>query len=119
MSAKRTWVVRWAAASVAVLILAGSPTRAMAADGCTLYAQDTFPYGMVWWRISADGGRDPGIKGFPEGQTAYLITGVRPDGVLVQNREARYPRVLGWKVVGRSEISVDGRKTWQSGCATK
>ncbi|MDG2305124.1 MAG: hypothetical protein P8R42_10790 [Candidatus Binatia bacterium] len=119
MSAKRTWVVGWAAALVAGLILAGSSPRAMAEAGCTLYAQDTFPYGMVWWRVGGDGGRAPGIKGFPEGRTAYLITGVRPDGVLVQNREARYPRVLGWKVVGRSEISLDGRKTWQSGCAAK
>lgn len=90
---------------------------ASAENGCALYAQDTFPYGMVWWRVGPEQGRKTGIKGFPEGRTAYLVTGVRPDGVLVQNREARYPRLLSWKLVGRSQLSVDGRKTWQPGCA--
>ncbi len=103
---------------VAALLVATCTTSVAAAqEGCELYAQDTFPYGMVWWRVNPERARDSGIKGFPEGRTAYLVTGVRPDGVLVQNREARYPRLLSWKIVGRSELSVDGRKTWRRGCA--
>lgn len=100
-----------------VVCVVASGGSASAEDGCTLYAQETFPYGMVWWRVGPERGRETGIKGFPEGRTAYLVTGVRPDGVLVQNREARYPRLLSWKLVGRSQISLDGRKTWQPGCA--
>lgn len=106
--------------AVILLVLAallGAPPSAAGEESCTLYAQDTFPHGMVWWRVDAERGRTPAIKGFPEGRTAYLVTAVRPDGVLVQNREARYPRLLSWKVVGRSEISIDGRKTWERGCA--
>lgn len=94
-------------------------TSAVAAEepGCTLYTQDTFPPGMVWWRVDQDRARETGLKGFPEGRAAYLVTGVRPDGVLIQNREARYPRLISWKLMGRSQVSLDGRKTWRSGCA--
>ncbi len=109
------------AAALVVLLCTPSELRAAesAEPSCALYAQDSFPYGMVWWRVDPERGRDSGIKGFPEGSTAYLVTGVRPDGVLVQNREARYPRLLSWKIVGRSLLSTDGRKTWRRGCSER
>lgn len=84
---------------------------------CTLFTQETFPLGTVWWRVGPERGAETGIRGFPEGRAAYLVTGVRPDGVLVQNREARYPRVLSWTVLARSQVSTDGRRTWRRGCA--
>ena len=90
---------------------------AAAAQACTLFDQETFPPGMVWWRVDPDRGAETGVRGFPEGRAAYLVTGVRPDGVLVQNREARYPRVLSWTVLSRSQLSTDGRRSWQQGCA--
>ena len=95
--------------------LLGTPTRA--AGECTSFTQETFPLGMVWWRIDPERGAETGIRGFPEGHAFYLVTGIRPDGVLVQNREARHPRVLSWTVLERSQISTDGRRTWRRGCA--
>ena len=110
-----SWTRAALVAGVVTLVL--SSTAQVQADDCTLFDQETFPLGMVWWRV--DPSRNEGaIKGFPEGRTAYLVTAVRPDGVLVQNREARYPRLLGWKVLARSELSTDGRRTWRRGCAT-
>ena len=102
---------------IALAALLGTVVPVYAEGGCELYTQETFPYGMVWWRIDPARGRDTGIGGFPEGRTAYLVTGVRPDGILVQNREARFPRLLSWKVVGRSQLSTDGRRGWRPGCA--
>lgn len=109
------WTRTWLVAGVVTLVLWG-PSLVQAED-CTLFDQGTFPLGMVWWRV--DPNRNEGaVKGLPEGSTAYLVTAVRPDGVLIQNREARYPRLLGWKVLARSELSTDGRRTWRRGCAT-
>lgn len=90
---------------------------AAAAEACSPFTQETFPPGMVWWRVNPDRARETGLKGFPEGRAAYLVTGVRPDGVLIQNRESRYPRLISWKVMTRSQISIDGRRVWRSGCA--
>ena len=101
--------------SVILLLAVVAPARA--GEGCRLYEQETFPYGVVWWRIDPGQVRDQRLAGFPEGRTAYLVTAVRPDGILVQNREARHPRLLGWKAIGRSQISIDGRRTWRRGCA--
>ncbi len=97
------------------LWLGSVPARAEAE--CAPFTQETFPLGMVWWRVGPQRGAETGIRGFPEGRAAYLVTGVRPDGVLVQNREARYPRVLSWTILARSQVSTDGRRTWRRGCA--
>lgn len=87
-------------------------------EGCAPHTSDTFPFGMVWWRVDPDRAPPEDSEAFAAWQAAYLVIGVRPDGVLVQNREARYPRLLGWRVLARGQISVDGRRTWQSGCAS-
>lgn len=100
---------------IAVALFAAVPP-ASAEEECELYTRETFPPGMVWWRVDPDRARERGLKAFPEGRAAYLVTGVRPDGVLVQNREARFPRLLSWTVLGRSLLSTDGRRTWRRGC---
>lgn len=51
-------------------------------------------------------------------QSELLIFGIRPDGVLVQNKQSRFPRVLAWKLLSRNEVSTDGRRTWRAGCAS-
>ena len=85
--------------------------------GCVPHTSDTFPFGMVWWRVDPDRAPPAEAEASDAWQAAYLVIGVRPDGILVQNRESRYPRLLGWPVLARGQISVDGRRTWQSGCA--
>ena len=103
---------------VAVGLCWGAPAEAVAEDECPLFTQDSFPHGQVWWRVKPGGdANEPRLADKPEGRTAYLVIAVRPDGILIQNRESRYPRLLSWKVVGRSLISVDGRRTWRAGCA--
>lgn len=106
--------LRWL---LSALVLVAAPALGAATESaCELYGPDTFPYGTVWWRIDPARGRARGVGDLPEGRAAYLVTGVRPDGVLIQNREARYPRLLGWKVLAESQISTDGRRSWRRGC---
>ena len=101
-----------------LLLSAAAPT--IAEDSCPLFDKESFPQGNVWFRLTPD----PDQK-VPETskdttmdvQSELLIFGIRPDGVLVQNKQSRFPRVLSWKQLSRNEISLDGRRTWRPGCA--
>jgi hypothetical protein len=108
--------VVWLASTVIGATGIGDVRAALAGEGCAPFTAETFPPGMVWWRMDPDRGK-AAIQGFPEASAAYLVTAVRPDGVLVQNREAKYPRLLSWTVLARSQVSLDGRRTWRRGCA--
>lgn len=89
-------------------------TREAAAGECRPYTAETFPPGAIWWRPAPE--HAGALRGRPEEGVQLLVIGVRPDGVLIQNREARSPRLLSWKVLARGRISADGRRTWQPGC---
>ena len=102
--------------SVALAAATSSPTTAAA---CEPYTRESFPKGSVWMRITGPAGdaentsRDTAL----DLKSELLIFGVREDGVLVQNKQSRFPRLMPWKVLARNELSTDGRRSWQRGCA--
>jgi len=90
-----------------------------ATETCTPFGEASFPKGSVWFRLAPKlqaeapaTSRDTAM----DIQSELLVFGIRPDGVLVQNKQARFPRVLPWKLLSRNEISTDGRRTWQPAC---
>ncbi len=104
------------AAMTTALLCAATPA---AGAECTLHAEKGFPHGSVWCRITGPAAE---AKDLPKDTaldlaTELLVAGVRPDGVLVQNKQARYPRLVSWKTLAKNEISTDGRRSWQPGCA--
>ena len=98
------------------VLIQGSTSYAQPEE-CLPYASDTFPRGTVWWKVDPARAEQTGLAEKPEGNAAYLILAVRPDGILIQNRESRYPRLLSWKRLTQNLISTDGRRTWRRGCA--
>jgi hypothetical protein len=107
------------AAVTAILLGAGASFGA--APECTLYVQESFPHGAVWFRITGPMVEVSGLSSDTalDLATELLVSGVRSDGVLVQNKQARYPRLVTWKTLGKNEISTDGRRTWHSGCSAR
>ena len=114
-------VIRAAARLVVGCALAAAATTATptTALACDLYTLETFPKGSVWMRITgpasdaANTSRDTAL----DLESELLVFGIRPDGVLVQNKQSRFPRLMPWKVLARNEISTDGRRSWQPGCS--
>ena len=101
-----------------VILSAAAPT--LAEESCLLFDKESFPSGNVWFRLTPDPDRkvpEASLDTTMDVQSELLIFGIRPDGVLVQNKQSRFPRVLSWKQLSRNEISLDGRRTWRSGCA--
>ena len=101
---------------VTLLVLSWAGRVGAQESGCTPFTQETFPTGSVWWKIDPKRGDAQTSSGHPDARAEYLVLAVHPDGVLIQNKESRSPRLLGWAIVARNLISLDGRKTWQRGC---
>jgi hypothetical protein len=95
------------------LLLLGLVPAGAQEGGCKPYTQKTFPLGTVWWK--PDPARAAG-ESHPDARAEYLVIGVHPDGILIQNKESRSPRLLGWAIVARAFVSLDGRRSWQRGC---
>lgn len=100
---------------MATLLLA-SATATAGDDNCTLLNEDTFPKGEVWFRIATPTAEGTSNDTALDLNAQLLVSGVRSDGVLVQNKQARYPRLISWKILGRNELSTDGRRTWRRAC---
>lgn len=108
------------ALGILALSLAGADPS-LASSPCTAFDKDSFPPGNVWFRLTPHPEKEAPATSRDTSmdlQSELLIFGIRPDGVLVQNKQSRFPRVLAWKLLSRNEVSTDGRRTWRAGCAS-
>jgi hypothetical protein len=107
-------------AAIGFLALTIGTTGPSHAEGdCNLFNKESFPSGGVWFRLAPVPDKEipaTSLDTAMDVQSELFIFGVRPDGVLVQNKQSRFPRVLSWKQLSRNEISTDGRRTWSPGC---
>ncbi len=97
----------------------GTAGPSHAEGDCNLFNKESFPSGGVWFRLAPVPDKEipaTSLDTAMDVQSELFIFGVRPDGVLVQNKQSRFPRVLSWKQLSRNEISTDGRRTWSPGC---
>ena len=104
----------------ALVLILSTAAPTLAEESCRLFDKKSFPQGNVWFRLTPDTDRkvpETSQDTAMDVQSELLIFGIRPDGVLVQNKQSRFPRVLSWKQLSRNEISLDGRRTWRPGCA--
>ena len=105
---------------IGILVLALSvASPSIAEESCRLFDKESFPRGNVWFRLTPNPDKkvpETSQDTTMDVQSELLVFGIRPDGVLVQNKQSRFPRVLSWKQLSRNQISIDGRRTWQAGC---
>ena len=106
---------------IGLLVLTmGSAPLSLASSPCPNFDKDSFPPGSVWFRLTPNPEKkapETSLDTSMDIQSELLIFGIRPDGVLVQNKQSRFPRVIPWKLLSRNEISTDGRRTWKPACA--
>lgn len=106
-------------ALTALLMTGAADAAAAVSEDCTPYSHESFPKDSVWVRITGpiSEARHTSKDTALDLESELLVFGIRPDGVLIQNKQSRFPRLLPWKVLANNEISTDGRRTWRSACA--
>ena len=56
-------ILRWMTPLLLALVVA-APTAASGEEACTPFDAETFPFGMVWWRVDPDRAAAADVQGF-------------------------------------------------------